>query len=183
MDGPENVISFEAHRRRRSTAHGEEPNTTAEPKHAPAAVPGKLTWLHCSSCGTLEYTEQFSPGGRVHNRCGSKVEEAILDVDARAEYTIAQYNLERIRTLTGYLEAQRRRYEEYQERLRRMVGDPGQYPMEQDGLAALPVAEVDSLGLLMPTALARPERHFLREQPPANDDPETTAPEAAPPET
>ena len=38
-------------------------------------------------------------GGRLHNVCGERVEEVVVDIDARAEFTIAAINLERLKAI------------------------------------------------------------------------------------
>lgn len=60
--------------------------------------PGILVWLHCPHCDTLEYTEIIAPHGRTH-KCGTIVKEANVELDLRAEYTITQFNLEKINAL------------------------------------------------------------------------------------
>jgi hypothetical protein len=130
-------------------------------------------------CDTLEYTELAVPGGRVHNRCGTRVEEAVLEIDLRAEYTIADINLERLKVLTSLIEGQRARFLEYQERLRRQDGRIAPYPLDENTAAKLPIEGIDPvLGLLVPKALAHPERHFAREAEAGS--PAAEAPPAAP---
>lgn len=124
-------------------------------------LPGKLVWLRCPSCGTLEYTDVVMAGGRTHNVCGTQVEEVELDIDVRAEYTIAGLNLERLEMLTEAVRAQRERYEEYQRRLLLIArANVLPYPVDGDTPPRLPVAEMDPLGLLIPEALHDPARHF-----------------------
>ena len=124
-------------------------------------IPGKLIWLHCPTCGTMQYTEVFMTGGRTHDSCGTQVKEAVVDIDVRAEFTLAGINLERLRALGSLLESQRARYEQYRERLGLMAGgEPEPYPLTEETLKALPVAEVDVLGLLVPNALLEPARRF-----------------------
>jgi len=185
MEPPEKIISLHDRRRRREGDARQEPERpAAEDSGAPASgdepVPARLTWLFCPQCNTLEYTEVVVPGGRVHNRCGTRVEEAVLDIDARAENTIVQFNLERIAALTDYLAAQRQRFLEYRERLRRMVGDPGTRPLTEEALKTLPVGELDALGLLVPKALSQPRQHFRRPEDHLEATDEPPAPEPGP---
>ena len=56
-------------------------------------IPGYLVWLHCPTCQTTEYTELRAKGGRLHNKCGTLVEEQEVAIDIRAEYTIVSRNL------------------------------------------------------------------------------------------
>lgn len=60
--------------------------------------PATLVWLYCPTCETLEYTEIVAPNGRTH-KCGTIVEEAEVEVDLRAEFTITTHNLRRIEEL------------------------------------------------------------------------------------
>ncbi len=124
-------------------------------------VPGRMIWLHCPTCSTLEYTEVDMAGGRVHNACGTMVEEAEVELDLRAEYTVADINLERLTILEELVEGQRRRYEEYKRRLSQAAGQPLRaYPLDEERLKALPVAEMDALGLLVSHFFQDPARHF-----------------------
>jgi hypothetical protein len=138
---------------------GEKP--AQPPQGDPAPVPIQLVWLFCPTCKTLEYTEVMVPGGRVHNVCGTPVEEAFVDVDARAEYTLADINLRRLEALARLVEAQRTRATEYQARLRKAAGKPlTGYPLTGESARALPVAETDPLGLLISRFLHDPARRF-----------------------
>lgn len=180
-DTEEKVISLDARRRRTAEPAARAAVPAAQP--APAdlpPLPGRLVWLHCRTCGTFEYTELAMPGGRVHNRCGTRVEESALEIDLRAEYTIAEINLERLKSLTTLLEAQRARFLEYQERLRRQGGRIEPYPLNEESAAKLPIEGIDPvLGLLVPKALAHPERRFAREAEAGS--PAQAPAEAAPP--
>lgn len=185
MAHKDNIISLEDHLRRKQEAEaGEEGGGQAEAAAAGAgdgeegeqraeaveavqgdaeALPGKLVWLHCPACDTLQYTELVMAGGRQHNECGNQVEEIELDIDVRAEYTIAEINLERLRMLGEAVQAQQRRYQEYQDRLRLITGgEVAAYPVSADTVQKLPVAEVDAMGLLISTALHDPARHFAQ---------------------
>lgn len=141
---------------------GEAQHTGAEAgDEATEPVPGHMVWLRCPTCGTLEYTEQQMPGGRVHNACGTQVEEVSEGLDLRAEYTVAELNLERLRMLSELVEQQRARYREYQQRLRQAAGGKLQaYPATEGTLQRLPVARVDGLGLLVSHFLHEPARRF-----------------------
>ena len=184
MPDDNKVISLERHRNARK-----QPAPEAAPEAAPKAesgeqtpaapLPGKLIWLHCPTCKTLEFTELSVPGGRVHNVCGTVVEEAALDVDLRAEYTIAELNLERLKMLSDLVAGQRNRFQEYQRRLKNMAGGKlSGYPNRDDTLKSLPVAGLDALGLIIPTALHEPGRHFAE---PAAGQEDGETPDGPPP--
>ncbi|MEE8554983.1 MAG: hypothetical protein V3T00_03930, partial [bacterium] len=73
MADDDNVISLEARRVRRRSERAEpgpagDGEATPDSKEAEAAgpLPGKLIWLHCPACDTLEYSEIEIPGGRRH---------------------------------------------------------------------------------------------------------------------
>ncbi len=53
---------------------------------------GTLVWLKCPTCKTLEYSEIVAPNGRTHS-CGTLVLEEEVQLDLRAELTIALQNL------------------------------------------------------------------------------------------
>ena len=157
-----------------------------EPAAAPAAparevgdtkpVSAQLVWLFCPTCKTLEYTEQVVPGGRRHNVCGTPVLEAVVDVDARAEHTLAELNLRRLTALAELLDAQRKRFVEYQERLAKAAGQVlTLYPLTEVSVQSLPVAEVDPLGLLISRFLHQPAARFQetspKDTPPTGEDP------------
>ncbi|MGK5094810.1 hypothetical protein WDW89_22720 [Deltaproteobacteria bacterium TL4] len=82
------VISFAERRQERDVKKKEE------------TLRGYITWLHCPTCKTLEYTELYMAGGRIH-KCGTMVEEKGVEIDVRAEYTICRRNLD---TLSSFLE-------------------------------------------------------------------------------
>ncbi len=158
------------------------PETAARPEATPATqgdtkpVSAQLAWLFCPTCKTLEYTELVIPGGRRHNVCGNQVQEVIVDVDARAEHTLAELNLRRLTALAELLDAQRKRFLEYQERLARASGQSlAPYPLTEVSVQSLPVAEVDPLGLLISRFLHQPAARFQdakpQEPPPAGEDP------------
>ena len=181
----ENVISLEHRRSKRRTAtpsparqQPEEAASAPPPsagdqaagehaaeKHSAvsrAPLPGQLVWLHCPTCATLEYSELVMPGGRRH-KCGSIVEEAVVDLDVRAEWTLAEVNLARIDALGRYLEHQRERFREYQRRLELAAGRrPEPYGLDEESVKSLPVAELDSLGLFISKALHDPAARFTK---------------------
>lgn len=59
---------------------------------------GKMVWLFCPTCNSIEYTEVIAPNGRSH-KCGTQVIEKEVDLDLRAELTLTLYNIERIKQL------------------------------------------------------------------------------------
>jgi len=195
MAGDEKIISLEERRRRRQGGAAETEPTSSEPEQlettaasteeAPTEpLPGKLTWLHCPTCGTLEYTEEYVPGGRIHNKCGTRVEEVVLDVDVRAEQTIAEFNLARLNMLSTWIEEQRRNFEVLQERLRKLAGGPPRaYALTEENLRRLPVAEVDALGLLVSNAFHQPSRHFAHTADAAAESDEDETPDTDEPTT
>ena len=139
-------------------AAGEQGAVSREP------LPGQLVWLRCPTCDTLEYSELLIPGGRRH-KCGSIVEEALVDLDVRAEWTLAEVNLARIDALGRYLEHQRERFREYQRRLELGAGKrPEPYDLDEQSVKALPVAELDSLGLFISKALHDPAARFKKDK-------------------
>ena len=122
---------------------------------------GRLFWLYCPTCRNLEYTELAVPGGRIHTPCGTRVQEAVVDMDLRAEYTIAHLNLERLRLLEGLIQQQRARFVEYQSRLNLAAGESIlPYALEDKTLARLDVVETDGLGLLVSRFFSDSSRHF-----------------------
>lgn len=165
--GDKKVISL-ADRRRVRTERDSAPATEDSPPGAGASlapIPGRLIWLHCPTCHTVEYTEVQVPGGRVHNACGTRVEEITVELDLRAEYTLAQINLERLNILQEIVEGQRKRYEEYKKRVTLAAGRPPEpYPVNEETLKSLPVAEVDALGLLVSRFFLEPARLFGAEE-------------------
>ena len=101
---------------------------------------GQLIWLYCPTCKIVEYTEMRMTGGRVHNVCGTQVEEAAVELDLRAECTIAEINLERLSILEHLLQSERMRYEEYRKRLALAAGRSIEaYPLSEDTMERLPV--------------------------------------------
>jgi hypothetical protein len=172
----------------RPSAPRSEPGAAAGPDTGPTAgapagvapmdsgpLPGRLIWLYCPTCRTIEYTELDMAGGRVHNACGTQVQEAPVELDLRAEATIARINLERLTILESLLSGQRQRYEEYLKRLNLAAGTNVQaYALSEEATGQLPVADVDAFGLLVSRFFHNPGVHF----------PELTAepaPDPAPP--
>ena len=140
---------------------------TDPPEHPPrqaqgeSTVPGRLVWLHCPTCGSYEYTELVLPGGRAHNRCGTTVEEAEVDLDLRAEYTLATVNINQLRALQDVIATQEKRFQEYRNRLTLAARQPLKaYPEPKPGSAQLPATQVDPLGLLISPFLQDPQNRF-----------------------
>lgn len=160
-----NVVSMVGRRRGKATtqeAAPAQPVASGDTKPQPA----QLVWLFCPICKTLEYTEMVVPGGRRHNTCGTQVLEAVVDVDARAEHTLAELNLRRLAALAELLDAQRKRFLEYQDRLAKAAGKPpASYPLTEVSVQSLPVAEVDPLGLLISRFLHQPAERFPEAKP------------------
>ena len=65
-----------------------------EARNAP--IIGWISWLHCPKCKTLEYSEVEMPDGRIHKKCGTLVEEEVVQIDVRAEFTISLRNSKRL---------------------------------------------------------------------------------------
>ncbi|MEE8436143.1 MAG: hypothetical protein V3S64_15255 [bacterium] len=174
MSKKDNVISLEERRRQAAgqmtgdssgnAATVETPGreTTVPENTVPEnTVPGRLIWLHCPTCDTLEYTEMALGGGRVHNVCGTHVAEAEVELDLRAEHTIARINLERLSILENLLSEQRRKFEEYLQRLSLAAGKPlEEYSFSEALLEKLPIAEVDAFGLLISNFFHQVEGFF-----------------------
>jgi len=149
----------------------------APPPAANAPVPAKLVWLYCPVCETLEYTELILPGGRIHQICGTRVEEVEVAVDARAEYSLAELNLRQLARLAELVEGQRVRFREFQRRLELAAGQSlSSYPLTEETVRVMPVAEVDPLGLLISAFLRQPLDRFRPD--PAS--PAAASPEGAP---
>lgn len=149
-----------------------------EQEEAERSYLGKMVWLHCPKCHTLEYTEIVSPAGRMHN-CGTLVEEQEVELDLRAELTITLTNLATIEKLleknSGFklikivsksldkaLIALKASEETYRERLTLAAGaklEP--YPGELEEIVdKLPVKETNRLGLLISEFRFEPEKRF-----------------------
>jgi len=144
-----------------------------------AGVPGTLIWLYCPTCQTIEYTEVEMPGGRKHNACGTLVQEVPIDLDLRAEYTLARVNLERLEILESLLNSQRTRYEEYQKRINLAAGRRlTPYDTSGDNPDSLGVSGVDALGLLISRFFHNPAGLFPGLKEPEDDsDPPPEGPE------
>jgi hypothetical protein len=135
-------------------------------------VPATLVWLYCPTCKTLEYTELAMPNGRVHQVCGTRVEEVEVGVDARAEYSLAELNLRQLENLADLIEGQRARFREYQQRLELAAHTPlSSYPLTEETVRTMPVAEVDPLGLLISPFLQHPLQRFRPDTAPAAEPP------------
>ena len=181
MADDENVISLND-RRRIANETGANESPAGREGAPPSAgksgeadmnpLPGQLIWLHCPTCQTLEYTEVALAGGRVHNACGNQVLEVAVDLDLRAEHTIAEVNLERLKILEDLLEGQRKRFEEYKKRLALAAGkSPGGYPTDDATLQKLPIAGVDAFGLLISEFFQEPTSRFPDSFPDPNASP------------
>jgi len=202
MSKDDNVISLDERRRQAgggvsgdadgnaATAEPPGKEDTAPEKTAPEhPVPGRLIWLRCPTCDTLEYTEMAISGGRVHNVCGTHVLEAEVELDLRAEHTIARINLERLKILENLLADQSRKFEEYLNRLSLAAGKPlEEYSFSEAMLEKLPVAEVDAFGLLISRFFHQVEAHFstgdklpAEDQAPAAETADPSSPEDGPP--
>lgn len=166
-----------------SGAHQAEGNPAAAPQPGPTRpVPAKLVWLYCPACETLEYTEMVLPNGRMHQPCGTRVEEIGVDIDARAEYSLAELNLRQLDKLAELVEGQRGRFREYQQRLELAAHQPlSSYLLTEETVRIMPVAEVDPLGLLISPFLRHPLQRFRPELATApSADAEPSADSAAP---
>jgi hypothetical protein len=153
--------------------------TGPQPPVATTPVPAQLVWLYCPTCQTLEYTELLVPNGRVHQPCGTRVEETVVDVDARAEYSLAELNLRQLERLAELVDGQRARFREYQQRLELAAHQPlSSYPLTEDTVRLMPVAEVDPLGLLISPFLRQPVQRFRPEPGAAKAPPESAASQA-----
>jgi hypothetical protein len=157
-------------------------STSAAQPAATKPVPAHLVWLYCPTCQTLEYTEMQLPNGRVHQPCGTRVEEVVVPVDARAEYSLAELNMRQLDKLAELVEGQRARFREYQQRLELAAHQPlSSYPLTEDTVRIMPVAEVDPLGLLISPFLRHPLERF-RPEPAAGPAADTDHPtESVPP--
>lgn len=162
-------ISLDAFRKRKQKEEAEKP------------YPGTLVWLHCPTCDTIEYTEIVAPHGRTH-KCGTIVEEVEVSLDLRAEYTLTQFNLEKIgellhknkesrlrklitKSLDNALIALKQSEENYVSRLHLAAGC--QIPVYPGSLKDLeeylPIKETNKLGLLVSEFRFEPEKRFVKQ--------------------
>ena len=139
---------------------------------------GWISWLHCPKCETLEYSEVEMSDGRIHKKCGTLVEEEVVQIDVRAEFTISLRNSERLEELfeetkipgflkplakkgIGMLENLQAAEEEYRKRLKNIVGghvDP--YPKDWDEKSLeMALKTLDPLGITL-TEARQPNLHF-----------------------
>lgn len=165
-------ISLDQFRKKRELEEAERP------------YPGKMVWLFCPKCTTLEYTEIVSPAGRMHN-CGTLVEEREVELDLRGEITITEANLSTIdgllkknsgfkltklvsRSLDKALLALQSSEETYRDRLRLAAGtNVPPYPGEiEEIMDMLPVKITNRLGLLISDFRFEPEKRFNLKNPP-----------------
>jgi hypothetical protein len=93
-------------------------------------------------------------------------------VDARAEYSLAELNLRQLERLAELVEGQRARFREYQHRLELAAGKPlSSYPLTEETVRVMPVAEVDPMGLLISAFLRQPALRFRPEPAPGDSTP------------
>ncbi len=145
---------------------------------------GKMVWLFCPKCESLEYTEIISPAGRMHN-CGTLVEEREIELDLRAEITITEANLKTIdlllkknsgfklvkivsKSLDKALIALKSSEKTYRERLMLAAGmSVPPYPGEIESISdQLSVKVKNKLGLLISDFRFEPEKRFKLKTPP-----------------
>ena len=177
----DNIVSIDfrkrAQHRDQSRAGGGEtpPTSTTEGAGTSAregAFPGKLYWLYCPTCGTVEYTEVPMPGGRTHNMCGTLVEEAEVDLDFRAELSLADINLERLRMFEQVIQKQRAHFEEYRKRIMLAAGrNLDAYPPGHPEREALNTAPLDDFGLTVSRFFQVPGTRFAPKTPTPDDKP------------
>ncbi len=149
-----------------------------EKEEAERYFPGKMVWLYCPKCKSLEYTEIISPAGRMHN-CGTRVEEREVELDLRAEITVTEYNLQVIggllsknsrfklvkilsKSLDKALVALKASEETYRDRIVLAAGmNLPPYPGEIEELAdKLSIRDTNRLGLLISAFRFEPEKRF-----------------------
>lgn len=140
---------------------------------------GTLVWLSCPKCKKIEYTEIVAPNGRRHS-CGTTVDEVEVELDLRAEATIARHNLERLTELQdpnrkqgffrklaknlskSLIEMSIAQEETYLQRL----GYAAQGPLEpyegdpEELKKRLPIAAVDPLGRWISYFFHQPAKRF-----------------------
>ncbi len=150
-------------------------------------IPGFLVWLHCPTCKTTEYTELRIPGGRVHNKCGTLIQEAEVAIDVRAEYTVSHRNLKileawqkqnmessnasqkEVNEIVGrakhLLDQLKAGEQEFQHRLRLIAGKKIEpYPEDWDPQEhGVDMRIVHPFGIYFSTA-RQPDQYFPREQ-------------------
>ncbi|MBU2512977.1 hypothetical protein KJ966_16685 [bacterium] len=162
------TISLDAFRKKKQKEEAEKPYL------------GTLVWLYCRVCETIEYTEVVAPHGRTH-KCGTIVEEVEVPLDLRAEYTLTQFNLEKIngllhknkesrlrklisKSLDNALMALKQSEENYISRLHLAAGC--QIPVYPGSLKdlekQLPIKEINKLGMLISDFRFEPEKRFLK---------------------
>ena len=140
---------------------------------------GKIIWLYCSKCKSLEYSEVQLPSGRIHKICGTLVKEKEVKVDIRTEYTISLKNsmlLDKVfeeknlpnfflKTVfkkgRGMLESFQAAEVEYRKRLENMINKPVKpYPDDWDAKSVgMRLKIIDPLGLVL-TEARQPNLHF-----------------------
>ncbi len=179
VDGrPENVVFLKQHRHAKMRPHVQGSGEVHHLTHTQGGkkrgkgqgavgepITGTLYWLHCPVCNTLEYTEAGEPNPRVHGPCSTQVQMAPVDLDLRAEFSVASTNLERIDVLTSLLDVARQKQLEYLNRLSLAAtqkiepyADAGEKSPEE-----LNVAGVDFLGLWQSRFFYEAKTHFARD--------------------
>ena len=141
---------------------------------------GVMTWLFCPTCRTIEYTEVYAPQGRRHN-CGTLVEECVVDLDFRAEITITEFNLRKIKalkkqnkgfalkklmakTFDNALDKLALSEETYLQRLNIAANyQATAYPIEDEKMMErFPECKINELGLMISGFRLEPEKRFLK---------------------
>ena len=138
---------------------------------------GKMVWLYCPTCNTIEYSEVISPNGRSH-KCGTQVIEKEVDIDLRAELTITLYNLDRINHLLKENNASRLKKlfaKSFDKTLQKLLFSEEMYlqRLNAHGITPypgsieeikdrLPIKVVNELGLYISEFRYNPEERFSR---------------------
>lgn len=139
-------------------------------------VNGKLVWLYCASCDSIEYTNVIAPYGRSH-KCGNQVAEDVVELDLRAEKTISQLNLSRIEELqqekerglkkifntarSSILKQLKKAENMYILKLEQAHGGKiTPYEIDEEMISKLPIAEKDTLGIYVSHFKNNPTARF-----------------------
>ena len=131
-----------------------------------------LVWLYCPSCQTIEYSELLAPAGRFH-KCGTKVLEQEVKVDITAEFTICQKNIsylenlekkEQAKTFSQFIK--KLKFIELQmiDKLKRITKQKEIffYEWKKENQHLLPIAQINSLGLIISNFRFCPEKRFSK---------------------
>lgn len=146
----------------------------------PDPIAGRLYWLYCPVCDSLEYSALAVRGGRRHNPCGTMVQEAEVPLDLREEVTLAELNLERLEALVHLLAGHIERFRTYRRRLEQAAGSPvTTYPPESAAVERMTKRGIDGMGLFSSTFLQQPEMRFRNRTKPEAPSPKPAV-EAAP---